>query len=306
MTPVQAEFRQTVGLDNLYAAQILTDDADAFTTDTPFSLAPVAEAVATPSTDSQTQYFDNQPYDTLQSEGDTEVALKISNLPAEYHALLTGNTFDAATGRVLDSAEGNPPEFALGFRSKKANGSYRYYWFLKGTFAAPKDEASTQKDTPDPKMVELVYRAIKTVHKFTVDGIAKSFKRVWGDEDTANFDETGWFSSVQIPASGSPSAFSLSSSSPADGATGVVVSANLTLTFSNALAGNAENGIVLINPTTGAAIAAARTINAARTIVTINPNSNLGASTDYLIVIPGVTDIYGQTLSDTVVNFTTA
>lgn len=306
MSPVQAEFRQTVGLDNLYAAQILTDDADAFSTDTPFSLAPVAEAVATPSTDSQTQYFDNQPYDTLQSEGDTEVTLKISNLPAEYHALLTGNTFDAATGRVLDSAEGNPPEFALGFRSKKANGSYRYYWFLKGTFAAPKDEAATQKDTPDPKMVELVYRAIKTVHKFTVDGVAKSFKRVWGDEDTANFDETGWFSSVQIPASGSPSALSLSSSSPADGATGVAVSASVVLTFSNPLAGNAENGIILVRSDTQAPIACARTINAARTVVTLDPASNLTSAKTFLVIIPGVTDIYGQSLADTVVDFATA
>lgn len=305
MSPVQAEFRQTVGLDSLYIAEVTQDDADAYAADTPINLAPVAEASAVPATDSQTQYFDNQPYDTLQSEGDTEITLKISNLPAEYYAMITGNTFDTASGRVLDSAEGNAPEFALGFRAKKANGSYRYYWFLKGTFSAPKDEAATQKDSPDPKSVELVFRAIKTVHKFEINSVEKSFKRVWGDEDTENFSETGWFSAVQVPVEGSPSSFTLTSS-PADAATGVTVGSNITLTFSNPLAGNAENGIVLINPTTGAAIAAARTLNAARTVVTINPNSNLGASTDYLVIVPGVTDIYGQALADTVINFTTA
>lgn len=302
----QSEYRQVVGLDELYIAAVTQDDADGFAVGTPQKLAPVAEASATPATESQTQYFDNQPFDTLQSEGDTEIVLKISNLPAVIHALITGDTYDAASGRVLDSADGNPPYYALGFRAKKANGSYRYFWYLKGTFNKPKDEAATQKDSPDPKTVELTFIAIKTVYKWTINSVAKAFKRVWGDEDSDNFVETGWFSAVQIPVEGSPSAFSLSSSSPVDGATGVVVTANITLTFSNALAGNAENGIVLINPTTGAAIAAARTINAARTVVTINPTSSLGAATEYLVVIPGVTDVYGQSLADAVINFETA
>jgi phi13 family phage major tail protein len=302
----QSEYRQVIGLDELYIAAVTQDDADGFAVGAPQKLAPVAEASATPATESQTQYFDNQPFDTLQSEGDTEIVLKISNLPAVTHALITGDTYDAASGRVLDSADGNPPYYALGFRAKKANGSYRYFWYLKGTFNKPKDEAATQKDSPDPKTVELAFIAIKTVYKWTINSVAKAFKRVWGDEDSDNFSETGWFSSVQIPVEGSPSAFSLSSSSPADGATGVVVTANITLTFSNALAGNAENGIVLIDPTTGAAIAAARTINAARTIVTINPTSSLDSATEYLIIIPGVTDVYGQSLADAVINFETA
>ena len=95
------------------------------------------------------------------------------------------------------------------------------------------------------------------------------------------------------------------SSVPADAATGVVVSSNMVLTFSNKLAPHSENGIMLTTAA-GVPVAVARTINSARLIVTLNPTSNLSGTTDYLIIVPGVKDVYGQTLADTVVNFTTA
>ncbi len=130
-------------------------------------------------------------------------------------------------------------------------------------------------------------------------------KRVHGDEDLDNFDPATWFDAVQVPLAGTPSAFSLTPV-PADGATGVVISANLTLTFTNALQGGREAGITLINLDTQAPVAVARTINDARTVVTLNPSSNLGASTDYAIIVHDVVDIHGQALTDAVYNFTTA
>jgi len=101
-----------------------------------------------------------------------------------------------------------------------------------------------------------------------------------------------------------PDAFTVSTV-PADAATGVVVSANLVLTFSNPLKAGAEAGIVLTTAA-GVPVACARTLDAAREVVTLNPDSNLSGTTDYLLIIAGVTDIYNQTLADTVKNFTTA
>lgn len=105
-------------------------------------------------------------------------------------------------------------------------------------------------------------------------------------------------------AAGSPSALTVSAS-PADAATGVLVSANVVLTFNNKLAAGAENGIILTTAA-GVPVACARTINAGRTVVTLNPDSNLGAAADHLVVIAGVTDIYGQALATTVIDFETA
>lgn len=103
---------------------------------------------------------------------------------------------------------------------------------------------------------------------------------------------------------GSAPAFTLSPS-PADAATGVVVSVNVVLTFSNALRPNAEDGIILTT-VAGVPKACARTISANRKVVTLNPTTDMAAATEYLVIVPGVTDIYAQTLADTVVNFTTA
>lgn len=99
-------------------------------------------------------------------------------------------------------------------------------------------------------------------------------------------------------------AFTLSTS-PADAATGVVITADIVLTFSNALKAHTENGIALTT-VAGAAVANTTTISANRKVVTINPTASLGAATEHLVVVAGVKDIYGQSLATTVVNFTTA
>jgi hypothetical protein len=111
--------------------------------------------------------------------------------------------------------------------------------------------------------------------------------------------------SVALPgATGSPSAITCTPV-PADAATGIDITANITLTFNNALAAGAENGIMLTTAA-GVAVAAARTISASRKVVTINPNASLGAGAAHLIIVPGVTDIYGQAFANTVYDFTTA
>lgn len=92
---------------------------------------------------------------------------------------------------------------------------------------------------------------------------------------------------------------------PADAAIGVVVSSNIVLTFSNALRVGAEDAIILTTAA-GVPVACARTIDAARKVVTLNPSSNMGAAADHLVIVPGVVDVFGQALADTVINFTTA
>jgi len=106
-------------------------------------------------------------------------------------------------------------------------------------------------------------------------------------------------------ATGSPSAITCTPV-PADAATGINVADDVTLTFNNALAAGAENGIILVRSDTQAAIACARTVSANRKVVTLNPGSSLTANKIYLIIVPGVTDIYGQAFADTVYDFTTA
>ena len=98
-----------------------------------------------------------------------------------------------------------------------------------------------------------------------------------------------------------PSALTFTSN-PTDGTTGVLVSDNIVLTFNNKI--TQEN--VIVTSSTGALVAATKSLDATGKILTINPTVNLSAATIYLVNIVGVVDTYNQTLAPTVVDFTTA
>lgn len=297
-------YKSVLGVDSVYYALVTQDDADAYVAGTPAYLAPAMTISQEPAVNTKTQYADNQPFDAMTSEGETVLSVEVTGVPLEILAELLGRVYDQVNGMMFDNG-GTPPYVALGFRSLKSDGEYRFYWFLKGQFAPPTEEIATKTDTPDPKSVTLTYTAIRTTHQFDLDGsITDTVKRVMGDTADAVFDETGWFTAVKVPVVGSYSAISCTPS-PADGATGVSTSANVTLTFNNALA-TGTTGIALVNDATAAVVACAITISANLKVITIDPTSTLSASTKYLVVVAGATDIYGQTLPTTVYDFTTA
>lgn len=298
-----------VGVDSVYYALVTQDDESNYVAGTPAQLSQAMEIKGTPAAASETQFADNMEHDIVTVEGPTTLELIVPNIGEDILAELTGAVLDTASGRIFDDA--NPteaPYFALGYRFKKRNGNYRYRWYLKCRAEKPMEEGVSESDKVNLKTTTLKVTAVKTAYQFDLlgDGLRLSgVKRVHGDEDLAGFDGSTWFDAVQQPSAGTPDAFSVTPV-PADAATGVVVSSNMTLTFTNALAGGREAGITLINLDTQAPVAVARTINAARTVVTLNPSSNLSASTDYAIIVHDVVDIHGQALTDAVYNFTTA
>lgn len=298
------EYKSKIGLSSLYVAEVTQDDALGYAAGTPEYLAPAAEASQEPTTSFEIQYADDQPYDVMTSEGDTKINLTVTGMPIEMLAKITGRVFDPTTGRMFDNA-GVAPYFALSFRSLKSNGKYRYYQYLKGKFDMPKEETATKGEKPEPKTLQLTFTAIKTVYKFDLGGgVFDSVKRVVGDEDTTNFNGANWFNAVQVPGVGSISALALMSSVPLNDATGVSVSANLTLTFNNALKDFATSGVVLLKSSDGTVITTSNSLDATKKIITIDPTSNLTASTNYLLTY-AVMDIYGQTLNGAI-QFTTA
>lgn len=295
-------YKSVLGVDNLYYALVTQDDADGYVAGTPAVLAPLASIAFKPKTGTKIQYFDNKAMESLFSEGESEAEIEIQGLPLDVKAELLGKTYDAVNGRMYEDG-GMPPYLALGYRALKTDGSYKYYWYLKCNFAPPDEEASTKTESPDPKSTKMKLTALYTEYEFDVDGVnSRSVKKVEGDTSLTAFSETGWFSAVQVPAPGSPSALTCTPS-PADGATGQSVSVSPTLTFNNALV-TGTTGIVLTK-NDGAIVAGTITINAANTIVTIDPTTNLSAATKYLITIAGARSIYGQTFANTVYDFTT-
>jgi phi13 family phage major tail protein len=298
-----------VGVDKAFFALITQDDENGYVVGTPQQLTQAMEIKGSTEITREDQYADNGLHDGAVAEGPTSFDMIGPNIAEDIIATLLGEVYDTSSGRIFDDADATRVVyFAFGYRFKKRNGKYRYRWYLKCQAEKPSEEAQSESNKLNLKPSTLKITAYKTNYQFDLlgDGSRMSgVKRVRGDEDLPDFSAATWFSAVQVPVVGSPASFTLSSS-PADAATGVAVDANIVLTFSNALAGGRETGITLVNADTYAPVAVARSINAARKIVTLNPSSNLGATTDYIVVVHDVFDIHGQQLTDTVVNFTTA
>jgi phi13 family phage major tail protein len=297
-----SEWKSLMGLDSIYMALVTADTAAAYTAGTPEPLGPAIEFNMRPVSSQETQYADNQPYDVFFSQAEIDLEVTLTGLPSEMLALLMGSVFDAVSGRVFNNA-GTPPYVALGLRMLKSTGDYRYYWFQKVQFSPSEEGAATKADRATPKTTKLTGKAIKTIYKWDLGTITDSVSYLRGDADTDNFSATGWFSQVQTPDSVAPSALALSSSDPVDNETGVVVSKTITLTFNNALPA-AEIYHVVVSKADGTLVACTNSLDVTKKIMTVNPDSNMAASTVHIVAI-GVSDIYGQDLQ-AVVNFTTA
>lgn len=135
-----------VGFDKLYYA-VMTDE-DEETYDTPIRIRGAVSATTSPTVNSETFYADDQADEVATSMGDIEFELGVKDLTAEEMADLLGATVDA-NGVLIQSSTDVAPYVALGFRSRKANGKYRYFWLFKGKFQLSEEEYATKTDTPE-------------------------------------------------------------------------------------------------------------------------------------------------------------
>lgn len=186
------EFR---GCDNLVVAEVTADTAAAFTTGAVTILAPVAEIAKTVESSSETHYYDNVGMITIRAEGTDEVTLTVPVLPLSMLANLVGKQIDATTGAFMDGA---PVEkyFAIGYRLKLTDGTYRYVWRMKGTFGFPDETSATENDGTDTNNQEIVFTGVQTIHEFTNGGRVRA---VVIDERDGKCNLSTFFDSVQTP-----------------------------------------------------------------------------------------------------------
>ena len=186
------EFR---GCDNLVFAEVLTDDANGITFGAVRSLAPVAEIAKTVETSSETHFYDNVGQIIIRSEGSDEITLTVPVLPLDILAAVTGKTYDAGTGAFIDG-ESTEKYYAIGYRLRLTDGSYRFVWRCKGMFGIPNSTSATENDGTDTNNQQLVYTGVKSIYEFTNGGRAKG---VVVDERDGKYDCTDWFNAVVTP-----------------------------------------------------------------------------------------------------------
>lgn len=164
------EFR---GVDNLVYAEVIADTLEKFETGEVKTLAPVAEISKTVETSSDTKFYDNKAALTINAEGADTIALTIPALDLVTLASITGKNVDDETGAYLDG-EIKPTYIAVGYRLKLTDGTYRYVWRYKGSFAIPDETSATENAGTDTNNQQLTYTGISTVHKFAKGGSAKA------------------------------------------------------------------------------------------------------------------------------------
>lgn len=187
------EFR---GCDNLVIAKVTQDATGAvYTTGAVSVLAPVAEISKTVENSSETHYYDNVGAIIIRAEGSDEITLTVPALPLATLALITGKKIDETTGAFIDG-ESEETYFAVGYRLKLTDGTYRYVWRLKGSFSIPDETSSTENDGTDTNNQEITFTGVKTITQFANGGRAKA---IVIDERDDKCDLTNFFTTVQTP-----------------------------------------------------------------------------------------------------------
>lgn len=193
------EFR---GTDDLYYAEVLYDNnkttgaegTTGYVTGAVAKLAPVAEISKTVETASDTKYYDNVAAITINAEGADTITLNIPALDLPTLAAITGKQIDSTTGAFMDG-EATPKQFALGYRLGLTDGTYRYVWRYKGSFAIPDETSATKDAGTDSNGQTLTYTGISTIHKFTKAGNIPQ-KALVVDERDGKANLANFFASV--------------------------------------------------------------------------------------------------------------
>lgn len=179
-----------IGMKDLYFAKLTKDDATGVTYEAPELISGAISAKVSAKTDTQTLYADDGAFETTSSLGEISVELEMADLPLSVQAELLGHTL---TNGVLEGKNTDvAPYVAIGWRSLKSNGKYRYFWLLKGKFEIPDDESQTKED-------KAKFQTAKIKGTFVCRVYDGKWKLV-GDEDESGFTATGWFANTKINA----------------------------------------------------------------------------------------------------------
>lgn len=211
-------------------------------------------------------------------------------------------------------------EFGLAYKTilgNDANGNEYGYklHIVYGALAKPSEKAyATVNDSPDAvkfswefSTTPVAVSGYKPVASITIDSTKIAQDKLTALENIL-YGTEGVDSRLPLPdevativGAGSIAALTMTVV-PADDATAVQTSANITLTFNNKIV----HCSATLASAAGVKVEGTSTFDAAGKVLTLDPTTNLAASTTYVLVITGIMDVYGQTLADKVQNFATA
>lgn len=182
----------TIGLRDLYRAPITTGSDGKETYGTPVKMAKAISAELTVEAAEAILYADDGADEVVKEFVKGEIKLGVNDLlPADLAALL-GQTQDS-DNVVYASGDDEAPYFAIGFRARKAGGTYKYIWLYKVKFSVPDETYNTKGDGIEFSTPEIVGQFVKRD-----DGLWKAEHVSEPSNDVAK----AWFTAVREPNTG--------------------------------------------------------------------------------------------------------
>ena len=194
----------TIGLDKLYYAKITEDKDGNETYETPTPLAKAMTADLSVELAEATLYADDGAAEIVKEFKSGTLSLGIDDLGASIASDLTGATIDS-DGVIISTQEDGGAPVAVGFRAKKANGKYKYYWLYRVKFGIPATNLATKGDSitfSTPTIEGTILRRNK------VDGANKhpwKAEATEGDAKVSADTIANWYKNVYEPNYGAQS-----------------------------------------------------------------------------------------------------
>lgn len=189
-----------IGCSNLVYAPLTTDSGTELTYGEVVPLPRVMKVNINPNPSSETLFADDGPSDTAVTLGKIEVEIDKAALTTTEKAALLGHTVDTE-GVLVSGANDVAPYVAIGFKTLKSDGTYRYVWLLKGKFMEPEDNNETKGDSISFQNDTIKGEFAKTDRIFTVGGKSVQPWKVEvneGDTDAATAIAS-WFTKPYQP-----------------------------------------------------------------------------------------------------------
>lgn len=189
----------TIGLDKLYYAKITEDESGEETYGTPTSLAKAMTVDLSVELAEATLYADDGAAEVVKEFKSGTLTLGIDDIGVQAAQDLTGAKIDTNKVLISTSEDGGAP-VAIGFRAKKANGKYRYFWLYKVKFGIPATNLTTKGESitfSTPTIEGTVMRRNK------LDGQNKHPWKAEVSEDSTGVTASvisGWYSEVYEPS----------------------------------------------------------------------------------------------------------
>ena len=136
----------TIGLDMLHYAKITEDENGNESYGTPQKLAKAMSADLSVELAEATLYADDGAAEIVKEFKSGTLSLGVDDIGAAVASDLTGAVIDN-NGVVISTGEDGGAPVAIGFRAKKSNGKYKYFWLYKVKFGIPATALATKGDS---------------------------------------------------------------------------------------------------------------------------------------------------------------